>query len=162
MNSLSLSIKACCVIWSTLWSTVSNEAQISKNSFDAKGMSLLTFSNAVWLLRLFLKPDWNTLSWLLSSKRWLSCLATTFSHTLDKNRRLNDWSITGQITCHLYCIIEITDRLSVIELSVASLYTAHLWVLADQEDKGTFLHCEANSIKHLPSSLVSRPTQYML
>ncbi|XP_051276117.1 telomerase protein component 1 [Dicentrarchus labrax] len=31
---------------------------------------------------------------------------------------------------------------------------AHLWALADQQGKDTFLHCEANSVMHLPSSLI--------
>ncbi|XP_017266584.1 telomerase protein component 1 isoform X2 [Kryptolebias marmoratus] len=30
----------------------------------------------------------------------------------------------------------------------------HLWAMADPQGKDTFLHCEANSIMHLPSSLV--------
>ncbi|XP_076601969.1 telomerase protein component 1 isoform X2 [Chaetodon auriga] len=30
---------------------------------------------------------------------------------------------------------------------------AHLWALADQQGTDTFLHCEANSVKHLPSNL---------
>ncbi|XP_070830732.1 telomerase protein component 1-like [Chaetodon trifascialis] len=30
---------------------------------------------------------------------------------------------------------------------------AHLWALADQRGTDTFLHCEANSVKHLPSNL---------
>ncbi|KAM3604040.1 uncharacterized protein V6R79_005607 [Siganus canaliculatus] len=31
---------------------------------------------------------------------------------------------------------------------------AHLWALADQQGTDTFLHCEANSVMHLPSSLI--------
>ncbi|KAM3605500.1 uncharacterized protein V6R79_026311 [Siganus canaliculatus] len=31
---------------------------------------------------------------------------------------------------------------------------AHLWALADQQGPDTFLHCEANSVMHLPSSLI--------
>lgn len=31
---------------------------------------------------------------------------------------------------------------------------AHLWALADQEGTNTFFHCEANSVMHLPSSLI--------
>ncbi|XP_041659793.1 telomerase protein component 1 [Cheilinus undulatus] len=31
---------------------------------------------------------------------------------------------------------------------------AHLWALADPQGSNTFLHCEANSVMHLPSSLI--------
>lgn len=31
---------------------------------------------------------------------------------------------------------------------------AHLWALADQQGSDTFLHCEANSVMHLPSNLI--------
>ncbi|XP_030607193.1 telomerase protein component 1 [Archocentrus centrarchus] len=31
---------------------------------------------------------------------------------------------------------------------------AHLWTLADPQGRDTFLHCEANSVMHLPSSLI--------
>ncbi|XP_026169954.1 telomerase protein component 1 [Mastacembelus armatus] len=31
---------------------------------------------------------------------------------------------------------------------------AHLWALADPQGTGTFLHCEANSVMHLPCSLI--------
>lgn len=33
--------------------------------------------------------------------------------------------------------------------------TAHLWAVADPQGADTFLHCEVNSVLHLPSSLVS-------
>ncbi|XP_035526254.1 telomerase protein component 1 [Morone saxatilis] len=40
---------------------------------------------------------------------------------------------------------------------------AHLWALADQQGTDTFLHCEANSVMHLPSCLFSsEPTCLVL
>ncbi|XP_041849088.1 telomerase protein component 1 isoform X3 [Melanotaenia boesemani] len=34
------------------------------------------------------------------------------------------------------------------------ILAAHLWAMADPQGQDTFLHCEANSVMHLPSSLI--------